>query len=57
MDKKFIVTTFEETAEILKSLGYQLIQKSGNQWTFLNDGKIVFTENVKDISFTNKLNV
>ena len=56
-DAKFIVTTFAETAEILKSLGYQLIQKSGNQWTFLNNGKIVFTENVKDVSYTNILNV
>lgn len=56
-DKKFIVTTFAETAEILKGLGFQLIQKSGNQWTFLNSGKIVFTDNVKDVSYTNILNV
>lgn len=56
-DKKFIVTTFAETAEILKGLGFQLIQKSGNQWTFLNNGKIVFTDNVKDVSYTNILNM
>lgn len=57
MDKKFIVTTFSETAEILKGLGFQLVQKSGNQWTFLNNNKIVFSDEAKDICYTNKINV
>lgn len=57
MDKKFIVTTFQETAELLESLGFQLLQKSGNQWTFLNNGKMIFADKAKDISFTNILNV
>ena len=57
MDKKFIATTFAETAKLLESLGFQLLQKSGNQWTFLNNGKMIFADKAKDISFTNILNV
>ena len=45
MDKKpnFIMTTFEDTAKQLLSEGFKLINKSGNQWTFLNDGKMNFS--------------
>ena len=57
MDEKFIVTTFPETAKILESLGFELLQKSGNQWTFLNNNKIVFSDEAKDIYYTNKINV
>jgi len=57
MDEKFIVTTFPETAKVLESLGFELLQKSGNQWTFLNNNKIVFSDEAKDICYTNKINV
>lgn len=57
MDEKFIVTTFPETAKVLESLGFELLQKSENQWTFLNNNKIVFSDEAKDICYTNKINV
>lgn len=57
MDEKFIVTTLPETAKVLESLGFELLQKSGNQWTFLNNNKIVFSDEAKDICYTNKINV
>ena len=46
MDKKpnFIMTTFENTAKQLLSEGFKLINKSGNQWTFLNDEKMNFSD-------------
>lgn len=37
------MTTFEDTAKQLLSEGFKLINKSGNQWTFLNDGKMNFS--------------
>lgn len=55
MKNKFIVTTSEESAEILEATGFELISHLGNQWTFLNNGKLQFS-NLKKISFTNKIN-
>lgn len=45
MDKRpnFIMTTFENTANQLINEGFKLINKSGNQWTFLNDKKKNFS--------------
>ena len=57
MDEKFIITTFPETAKVLESLGFELLQKSGNQWTFFFIYKIVFSDEAKDICYTNKINV
>ena len=55
MKSKFIVTTSEESAEILEAAGFELISYSTGQWTFLNNGKLQFS-NLKKISFTNKIN-
>lgn len=34
----FLRTTFPDTAEQLIKLGYELVSKSGNTWTFYNKG-------------------
>ena len=56
MEKKqnFIMTTFEDTAQQLIEAGFKLINKNGNQWTFLNDGKMNF-ENTDKMVMTNRL--
>ena len=54
MDKKFIVTTSEDTANRLQQIGFKLIQHYGNQWTFLNDSKLTFS-NIKNVSFSNTI--
>lgn len=36
--KPFIKTTSEDTANQLIKLGFELINKSGGQWTFVNKG-------------------
>lgn len=53
-NKKFITTTSAETAEKLKTMGFQLIQQSNNSWTFLNNVKSTF-EKSKDVAYTNLL--
>ena len=52
---KFIITTFAETAEYLKDAGFVLVSHSGNQWTFLNNSKMLFTH-LENVAFTDKLN-
>lgn len=56
MDKKFVVTTSAETAEKLKTSGYQLLQYEGGKWTFLYDNHIRLSE-YKNITFSNILNM
>ena len=56
MDKKFIYTSDEETAEKLRELGFQELPKEGNRWMFINDNKINFSSDVmKDVQTTNIL--
>ena len=52
--KKFIMTQDEQTAKKLQSLGYQLLSKQGNFWTFLNQQNAVFSADDKIVQ-TNKL--
>ncbi len=52
--KKFIMTQDEQTAKKLQSLGYQLLSKQGNCWTFLNQQNAVFSADDKIVQ-TNKL--
>lgn len=55
MKSKFILTTSEETANILLAANFELISHSGNTWTFLNNGKVQFS-NLEKLTFTNKIN-
>ena len=52
MDKKFVVTTSAETAEKLKTNGYQLLQYESGKWTFLYDNRIRLSE-YKNLTFSN----
>ena len=56
MDKKFVVTTSADTAEKLKTNGYQLLQYESGKWTFLYDNRIRLSE-YKNLTFSNILNV
>ena len=56
MDKKFIVTTSADTADVLSKIGFQLVQQSDGKWTFLNNNKLVFS-NLKNISYSNILHM
>lgn len=56
MDKRFIVTTSAETAEKLKTGGFQLLQYESGKWTFLYDNRIRLSE-YKNITFSNILNM
>ena len=56
MDNKinFVNTDSEETAEILRSLGYTELGKQGSFFCFINDGKATFSEDVsKTVEYTN----
>lgn len=53
-DGKFIITTNDTSADLLLKTGFKLISQSGDQWIFLNDGKMLFN-NLDDITYTNKL--
>lgn len=56
MDKNFIATTDEATAEELRKLGFQELPKQGNRWMFINDNKINFSSDaMKDVQTTNIL--
>lgn len=56
MDKNFIATTDEATAEKLRKLGFQELPKQGSRWMFINDNKINFSSDVmKDVQTTNIL--
>ena len=51
----FIKTTDSDTAEQLKSEGFQLISKDGNTFTFLNKTPSAFNKDNKKISYSNIL--
>lgn len=55
MGKKFIITTSEESADLLLKSGFTLVNQSGKQWTFLNDSTLLFST-LEKIAFTNTLN-
>lgn len=46
MKTNFIKTSHSATAEILKNLGFQLVNKSNGIFTFLNSDKISFSNDV-----------
>lgn len=58
MKQNFIKTSHEETAQTLLKLGFQQIDKQGNIYTFLNTGKVQFSDNDIDktkIQYSNNL--
>lgn len=57
MDKKFIKTTDEDTAKLLREAGFQELTKEGSRYVFVNDtDKINFSSDVmKDVQTTNIL--
>ena len=54
---KFIKTMHSSTAEILKSLGFQLVSESNGVFVFLNSDKISFSNDIdtKTIQYSNIL--
>ena len=55
MERCFIKTTDEDTANQLKSEGFQLISKDGGVYTFLNKESTEFKADNKKISYSNIL--
>lgn len=54
-NKKFIITTSEETAALLIRANFNLIQTDDKRWVFMNEpGKLVF-EKLDDMAYTNRL--
>ena len=51
---KFIITTDSDSADLLLKSGFQLVNRNTNQWTFLNEGRMLF-HNLKNIAYTDKL--
>lgn len=53
-NKKFIITTNDESASLLIQTGFHLVCQNGKQWTFLNDNKMLFN-NLSDVVYSDKL--
>ena len=53
-NKKFIITTNDESASLLIQTGFHLVSQNGKQWTFLNDNKMLFS-NLSDVVYSDKL--
>lgn len=54
MDKKFILTTSTATKDKLLKLGFKLVSDSNENFIFLNDNKLNFS-NLENIVYSNKL--
>ena len=58
MKQLFIRTKDENTKDTLLKCGFTFLNKEGDYYIFINDGKINFSEDVqKEVFYTNKLNV
>lgn len=57
MDKKFIKTSDEETANLLRASGLMELAKEGDKWVFVNEiNKIQFSKDkMKDVHTTDIL--
>ena len=53
-NKKFIITTNDESASLLIQTGSHLVSQNGKQRTFLNDNKMLFN-NLSDVVYSDKL--
>ena len=52
----FVRTTSHETAQKLINEGFTLVSNNGNEYVFLNNGKILM-DKLKEVAYTNKLNL
>lgn len=50
----FVRTTSHETAQKLIDEGFTLISNDGNEYVFLNNGKVLMNK-LKEVAYTNKL--
>lgn len=58
MRQLFIRTRDEKTRQTLEENGFQFLNKEGEYYIFINDGKVNFSEEVqKEVFYTDKLNV
>ena len=60
MKQNFIKTTDFETASKLEKLGFQKVDNTNGTYTFLNTGKIQFSDNnidKKKIQYSNMLSI
>lgn len=55
MKSHFINTNDKETAEMLRSLGFKELPKSGDRYVFINDNKIMFSSDDLKINYTDVL--
>lgn len=56
MKSHFINTNDKDTADLLRSLGFKELPKSGDRWVFINEpNKITFSSNDLKMNFTDKL--
>jgi hypothetical protein len=54
--KKFVKTSDEQTANLLRDAGLHELAKEGNKWVFVNEqNKITFSLEDKKLSFTDIL--
>lgn len=54
--KKFVKTSDEQTANLLRDAGLHELAKEGNKWVFVNEqSKITFSLEDKKLSFTDIL--
>lgn len=55
--QKFIITKNGQTATLLLSAGFKLVNKDKEQWMFINDEiPVDLFDEVKDVAYTNVLN-
>lgn len=52
----FVKTKNPDTAQMLRDLGFQEMNKEGNFFVFINNGKLNFAEN-KNIVYTDKMSI
>jgi len=58
MEQFFIRTRDENTKELLLKNNFTFLNKEGDFYIFINDGKAEFSDSVRDeIYYSNKLNV
>jgi len=57
MRKAFIITTNRESAEALLQEGLELIVKDSNMWTFANDGFEIKGSGLRNVSYSDKINL
>jgi len=53
-NKTFVITTDEQTANLLQSEGFEMIGSNNGQWIFINNPQLNFSRSNK-IAYTNTL--